>query len=540
MFYHTPGTADFNMEAAVGNPYLGRGHHGHAPSPGHPDQSSLMAGFGGMTLGGGGLNIPGSGHGLPMGHAPFPLLGHEGHYVLAPIPTTQPMAMAPSNEGSYHNFPMAAGGYPSPYLGLAPMPLLPLTPGRANANQPRVDRGHSDVPGLENRRGSYSTTESTPATPFYGVSQRDNGPRVANLDRSAYTTPSPQQLGLAAIHVEHAPKSSISQVSDRALDDLLKQDPAIPKAVPAVFTPPGQMKSLESSLENRIPGNRNVYIRGLHPTTDDELLFHFASRFGGVETSKAIIDTGTGACKGFGFAKFFDARDSEMCIRGFHRLGYEVGFARESFNSRLKAEGDELSTNLYISNLPKSLTEVELGTIFLGYTILSSKILRDNMGNSRGVGFARFENRDVCDEVIRKFNGIGIGEEGLLMNIRYADTPSQKELKRVTAERRQFRTNEYNIGAYGTPLVGLSPTFSGLASSSRESDNAMRHTGFQRGQSQTTVSEGTDAGDSTPGSSECDEGVTIHADTVVVSMPVSSETQAAPAMKKEAGSKDAE
>ena len=68
-----------------------------------------------------------------------------------------------------------------------------------------------------------------------------------------------------------------------------------------------------------------------------------------------------------------------------------------------------------------------------------------------------FESRDVCDEVIRKFNGVGIGEEGLLMNIRYADTPAQKELKRVTAERRQFRTNEYNIGAYGTPLVGLSP-----------------------------------------------------------------------------------
>lgn len=43
------------------------------------------------------------------------------------------------------------------------------------------------------------------------------------------------------------------------------------------------------------------------------------------------------------------------------------------------------------------------------------------------------------------------------MNIRYADTPAQKELKRVTAERRQFRTNEYNIGAYGTPLVGIAP-----------------------------------------------------------------------------------
>lgn len=76
-------------------------------------------------------------------------------------------------------------------------------------------------------------------------------------------------------------------------------------------------------------------------------------------------------------------RDSEKCIRGFYRLGYEVGFARvrttkpthccllihpvgtndhlgeqESFNSRLKAEGDEGSTNLYISNLPKSTTEM--------------------------------------------------------------------------------------------------------------------------------------------------------------------------------------
>ena len=32
----------------------------------------------------------------------------------------------------------------------------------------------------------------------------------------------------------------------------------------------------------------------------------------------------------------------------------------------------------------------ELGSIFAGYTILSSKILRDSMGNSRGVGFARY------------------------------------------------------------------------------------------------------------------------------------------------------
>jgi hypothetical protein len=32
-------------------------------------------------------------------------------------------------------------------------------------------------------------------------------------------------------------------------------------------------------------------------------------------------------------------------------------YSKESFNSRLKAEGDENSTNLYVSNLPKDMTE---------------------------------------------------------------------------------------------------------------------------------------------------------------------------------------
>jgi RNA recognition motif-containing protein len=104
---------------------------------------------------------------------------------------------------------------------------------------------------------------------------------------------------MASLHVEPSTKATAPPISDRSLDELLKTEPAVPKAVPAVFTPVGQMKSLEQSLENRIPGNRNVYIRGLHPTTDDDLLLSYAARFGAVETSKAIIDTGTGACKGY-------------------------------------------------------------------------------------------------------------------------------------------------------------------------------------------------------------------------------------------------
>jgi hypothetical protein len=173
--------------------------------------------------------------------------------------------------------------------GFAPLPItyaMPYTPGRITSYA--TDR-NSEVPGLENRRGSYSTTESTPTTPFFGsISERSGAGRVS-VFRSSFNTPSPEQISA----------SKPSQQIDGELLDLLKQDPTIPRAVPALFTPPSHTKTLEQCLENRIQGNRNVYIRGLHPTTDDDLLLRYASRFGKVEQSKAIIDTATGACKGY-------------------------------------------------------------------------------------------------------------------------------------------------------------------------------------------------------------------------------------------------
>lgn len=166
----------------------------------------------------------------------------------------------------------------------------------AKYNSENLGAPQQDMPGLDNnRRSSYSTTESTPATPFYGsTASRDPGGRVTVYDRSTYTTPSPT----SALALQPKGFPSVPAPIDRDLQALIAQDPAIPSAVPAVFTPQENMKTLEQSLTNHIAGNRNVYIRGLHPTTDDDLLLKYAARFGHVETSKAIIDTTTGACKG--------------------------------------------------------------------------------------------------------------------------------------------------------------------------------------------------------------------------------------------------
>lgn len=445
-----------------------------------------------------------------------------------------PMVPADHYGAAAYPIQYGMGNFAGPYAGA----MMPFTPNQARPAVTYGERAPRDLPGLENRRSSYSTsaTESTPATPFFGHgTDRLNGTRVAPLDRSAYTTPSPRE---AMSHFNPNGPQAKAPV-DPDLERLLMQDPPIPKAVPAVWT--DHVKPLEQCLESRISGNRNVYIRGLHPTTDDELLLKYAERFGEVEQSKAIIDTATGACKGFGFAKFVDGGNSDACIRGFYRLGYEVGFARESFNARLKAEGDELSTNLYISNLPKDVNESMLIQIFDPYTIVSSKILRDSMGNSRGVGFARFETRDVCEKVIINFHGQAIGKDNHLMQVRYADTPSQKELKRITAERRQYRANEYNIGAYGTHAVGMTPAMYNPnmwnrrpAGGATYSSGTTRSAGTGGPSGQGSSSRATQETSNTSGTASSEDGSADEGVTIVDSPAVPTSTQSSPSAKKEA------
>lgn len=87
------------------------------------------------------------------------------------------------------------------------------------------------------------------------------------------------------------------------LEALTQQEPAIPRAVPAMWTNPSEL-TLAKCLENR-EGITNVYIRGFLPETTDEMLQAYAARFGKIERCKAIVDLDTGLCKGYHLSRYF-------------------------------------------------------------------------------------------------------------------------------------------------------------------------------------------------------------------------------------------
>ncbi|KAL7750419.1 hypothetical protein RI367_004193 [Sorochytrium milnesiophthora] len=189
---------------------------------------------------------------------------------------------------------------------------------------------------------------------------------------------------------------------------------------------PSQQAQLQQLLLN---APSNVYIRGLPPSTTDESLENMCKPFGNVISAKAIIDLRSGrTCKGYGFAFFEHIDDAMYAIQQLNSLGYQSSIAKESFSAKLKTLQDHGSTNIYISNLPLSMNEMDLEALFAPLRIVSTRVLRDPSGTSR--------DRESALEVISRFNHASLPGGASPLQVRFADSPAQKRLKNVHIRRK--------------------------------------------------------------------------------------------------------
>ncbi|XP_077436736.1 RNA-binding motif, single-stranded-interacting protein 1 [Vanacampus margaritifer] len=141
----------------------------------------------------------------------------------------------------------------------------------------------------------------------------------------------------------------------------------------------------------------NLYIRGLSPSTTDHDLVKLCQPYGKIVSTKAILDKTTNKCKGYGFVDFDSPTAAQKAVAALKTSGVQAQMAKQQ---------EQDPTNLYISNLPLSIDEQELENMLKHFgQVISTRILRDSSGASRGVGFARMESTEKCDAVISHFNG---------------------------------------------------------------------------------------------------------------------------------------
>ncbi|XP_043108340.1 RNA-binding motif, single-stranded-interacting protein 1 isoform X2 [Puntigrus tetrazona] len=182
-----------------------------------------------------------------------------------------------------------------------------------------------------------------------------------------------------------------------------KQPPVAPPTLPMAPPSPSTNSSTNNSSSSSSTtgweqlSKTNLYIRGLPPGTTDHDLVKLCQPYGKIVSTKAILDKTTNKCKGYGFVDFDSPVSAQKAVAALKTSGVQAQMAKQQ---------EQDPTNLYLSNLPVSMDEQELENLLKPFgQVVSTRILRDTNGVSRGVGFARMESTEKCDAVISHFNG---------------------------------------------------------------------------------------------------------------------------------------
>ncbi|XP_068095153.1 ELAV-like protein 4 isoform X2 [Hyperolius riggenbachi] len=152
---------------------------------------------------------------------------------------------------------------------------------------------------------------------------------------------------------------------------------------------------------------------------------------------------GKGQSLGYGFVNYIDPKDAEKAINTLNGLRLQtktikVSYARPSSASIRDA-------NLYVSGLPKTMTQKELEQLFSQYgRIITSRILVDQVtGVSRGVGFIRFDKRIEAEEAIKGLNGQKPSGASEPITVKFANNPSQKTSQALLSQLYQSPNRRY-------------------------------------------------------------------------------------------------
>ncbi|KRG06281.1 uncharacterized protein Dmoj_GI11982, isoform F [Drosophila mojavensis] len=200
----------------------------------------------------------------------------------------------------------------------------------------------------------------------------------------------------------------------------------------------------------------NLYIRGLQQGTTDKDLINMCAQYGTIISTKAILDKTTNKCKGYGFVDFEQPAYAEGAVKGLQAKGVQAQMAKVGIWVLHRPAIEQDPTNLYIANLPPHFKETDLEAMLAKFgQVVSTRILRDQQMNSKGVGFARMESREKCEQIIQMFNGNTITGAKDPLLVKFADGgPKKKNLfKTPDPNARAWR----DVSAEGIP-VAYDPT----------------------------------------------------------------------------------
>ncbi|XP_032222947.2 RNA-binding motif, single-stranded-interacting protein 1 isoform X2 [Nematostella vectensis] len=306
--------------------------------------------------------------------------------------------------------------------------------------------------GQEDKKHSQAKTQqSKKKTPSISPRQKSPGPG-ARSGRSGPQSPAsvwptasypaqPWQFGFRAAPHFHAPAAMYPGFHQPAAYSVTSsQSPGLSSG----RSSSDRMDSLPDTGEEKL-SKTNLYIRGLKANTTDDDLVRLCHKYGTIISTKAILDKDTNLCKGYGFVDFESPISAQKAVAALVNKGIQAQMAKQQ---------EQDPTNLYIQNLPQNCDEAMLENMFSKYgKVISTRILRDKDTNSKGVGFARMESAEKCEQVIKDFNKKMLPGCIQELVVKFADGGPKKRQGQDPIWPRSPQDGAVHLAGYGDPLV---------------------------------------------------------------------------------------
>ncbi|XP_050439956.1 protein alan shepard isoform X3 [Adelges cooleyi] len=219
---------------------------------------------------------------------------------------------------------------------------------------------------------------------------------------------------------------------------------------PTTSSPSSECQSAATAQQQL--SKTNLYIRGLNQNTTDKDLIAMCSQYGNIISTKAILDKNTNKC--YGFVDFESGTCADAAVKGLQAKGVQAQMAKVGIpvQRRAATQQEQDPTNLYIANLPPNFKENDLDTLLSKFgQVVSTRILRDTNMTSKGVGFARMDSKEKCEQIIQMFNGNPLPGSKEPLLVKFADSGQKKRNTNYRSDSRLWRENE-NGGCVRFPV----------------------------------------------------------------------------------------
>lgn len=211
----------------------------------------------------------------------------------------------------------------------------------------------------------------------------------------------------------------------------------------------------------------NVYVRLLPPRTVDADLVALGSLFGRVLSVRVLTEESNNqrTCRGIGFILFSQIVEAHAAVIGLNNRGFDASIAQDSVRSRLAKLADIGSSNLYLANLPKEYNELQVMHLFTPSIPKSIRILREEDGTSRGIAFARLEDRASAEAANARLRDVILPGNSCPLRIRFADSVDQRAFKKqqhgksAFSQQHQRQRSTSSSSSVWSSSPSLSPPF---------------------------------------------------------------------------------